>query len=83
MNDLREDCFRAWPSESAAPAASTPVSTAAQGIRLTATTFTSEDPFQPTLWILHRDDAKPEDLSLVVLNESPSIAAYGPGSRRR
>jgi len=74
MKALREDCFRAWPSESPAPTAPAntpgpaPVANAAQGVRLTTTTFTSEDPFQPTLWILHRDDIKPEDLSLVVLN---------------
>jgi dienelactone hydrolase len=69
MKALREDCFRAWPPDPAAPpTTSDPVSIAAQGIRLTTTSFTSEDPFQPTLWILHRDDVKPEDLSLVVLN---------------
>jgi dienelactone hydrolase len=70
MKALREDCFRAWPSDPVARPASpdTPVSSTAQGVRLTTTAFTSEDPFQSTLWILHREDVKPEDLSLVVLN---------------
>jgi len=68
MKALREDCFRAWPAEPLKPPAVAPVSTTAQGIRLTTTNFASDDPFQPTLWIMHRDDMKPEDLTLVVLN---------------
>ena len=68
MKALREDCFRAWPSEAGKALAVKPAIVSADGLRLTNTQFASEDPFNPTLWILHREDVKPEDLELVVLN---------------
>lgn len=68
MKALREDCFRAWPSEPVKMLAVKPAVAVADGLRLTTTQFASEEPFNPTLWILHREDVKPEDLELVVLN---------------
>ncbi len=68
MKALREDCFRAWPSEPVKMLAVKPAVVVADGLRLTSTQFASEDPFNSALWILHRDDVKPEDLELVVLN---------------
>ncbi|MHA3773276.1 alpha/beta hydrolase family protein [Verrucomicrobiota bacterium sgz303538] len=68
LQSLREDCFRAWPAN-AAPASATKKSEAvAEGLKLTAWEFTSQEPFRPTLWLLHRDGIKPEELELVVLN---------------
>ncbi len=68
MKALRTDCFRAWPNEPPRQLAVKPAVLTAEGLRLTVTHFASEAPFDPTLWILHRDDVKPEDLELVVLN---------------
>jgi hypothetical protein len=69
MKALREDCFRAWPSAPTEPSNQPAiVSGTAEGVRLTTTNFTSEDPFQSDLWILHREDVKSEEISLVVLN---------------
>ncbi|MGB8170932.1 MAG: alpha/beta hydrolase family protein [Chthoniobacteraceae bacterium] len=68
MKALREDCFRAWPREPVKLLAGKPAVVVADGLRLTSTQFASEEPFNLPLWILHRDDVKPEDLELVVLN---------------
>ncbi len=68
MKALREDCFRAWPSVPVKALAVKPAVVTADGLRLTATQFASDDPFNLDLWILHRDDVNPEDLELVVLN---------------
>jgi hypothetical protein len=40
----------------------------ADGLRLTQMEFTSEEPFRQSVWLLHRDELKPEELELVVLN---------------
>ena len=68
LEALREDSFRAWPSAPVKMLAVKPAVVVADGLRLTSTRFTSEEPFNLPLWILHRDDLKPEDLELVVLN---------------
>ena len=68
MKALREDCFRAWPAEPLKGAVAKPAVVHAEGLRLTVMECASEAPFQPTLWLLHREDVKPEDLELVVLN---------------
>jgi dienelactone hydrolase len=68
LGDLRRDCFRAWPPDDASAAAAKKSESVAEGLRLTAFEFTSEEPFTETLWVLHRDGLKPDDLYLVVLN---------------
>ena len=68
MKALREDCFRAWPVEPIKAVVAKPTVVAAEGLRLTVMDCASEAPFQPALWLLHRDDVKPENLELVVLN---------------
>lgn len=68
MKALQRDCFRAWPAEPIKAQAVKPSVTIAEGLRLTITQFASEKPFQPMLWLLHRDDTPAEDLDLVVLN---------------
>ena len=75
MKALREDCFRAWPErrpdfQSGISAhRPQPLATlSAQSLRLTECEFTSEGSIALKLRILHRDDVKPEDLELVVLN---------------
>ncbi len=68
MKALREECFRAWPAKVAKSLAVNPTSAVAEGLRLTTTEFASEDPIQPTLWVLQRDGLKSEELELVVLN---------------
>ena len=75
MKALREDCFRAWPERGPDLPAGTPVrglqiraTLTAEGLRLAEGELTSDDAFALKLWILHREDVKPEDLELVVLN---------------
>jgi hypothetical protein len=68
MKALREDCFRAWPSTPVKMLAAKPAILSAEGLTLTATHFASEENFELPLWILQRDDVKPEELELVVLN---------------
>lgn len=64
---LKKDCFRAWPKESKPVIRATKEETADK-LRLTMVDFSSEEPFDLRLWILHRDGLKPEELDLVVLN---------------
>jgi dienelactone hydrolase len=66
MQALRRDCFRAWP-ETANATATKKSESIAEGLRLTTYEFMSEQPFVQTLWVLHRDGVKPEDLEFVVL----------------
>jgi dienelactone hydrolase len=68
MQALRQDCFNAWPSDTAKAPSPTSTEFTAQGLRLTKVDFPSEADIPLTLWLLHRADVKPEDLQLVVLN---------------
>ena len=68
MKALREECFRAWPSDAAGVPAEKPRAATAKGLQLTAVSFTSDGEFALPLWILHRADLKPEELEFVVLN---------------
>lgn len=68
LKTLRRDSFRAWPAEKAFASATKQSETVAEGLKLSSWKFTSEEPFRSTLWLLHRDGLKPEELELVVLN---------------
>lgn len=68
MEALRKDCFRAWPEGGANAKVVTPATLKSEGLRLTTAPFTSEEGIPLTLWVLNREDLKPEELELVVLN---------------
>ncbi len=68
MKALREDCFRAWPGAPVKATAEKPAVHTAAGLRLTTTSFKSEEPFALPLWLLQREDVAPEQLELIVLN---------------
>jgi dienelactone hydrolase len=68
LERLRADCFRAAPRQDGGPAAKKVSSTTADGLVLSVWEFSSEEPFRWKLWLLHRQDIKPEELELVVLN---------------
>jgi len=67
LKALREDCFRAWPHDPA-PIATLSKTSTTEGLRVTSVEFTSEEPFQFAMSIVHRDDTPPEALELVVVN---------------
>ncbi len=66
MRALRKDSFRAWPERDLATKNAVTAQTA-RGLKLTKVTFTSEAPFEQTLWILHPEDLAPEKLDHVTL----------------
>lgn len=68
MKVLRHDCFRAWPAEKAFASAAKQSEAVAEGLKLSKWEFASEEPLHSTLWLLHRDGLKPEELETVVLN---------------
>jgi hypothetical protein len=66
MHALRTESFRAWPKDHLA--AKNDVTTQiARGLKLTEVSFTSEAPFEQTIWILHREDLALEELDHVAL----------------
>lgn len=68
IKSLRQDCFRAWPSDQTKAPTIKTSETSAEGLRLTKVDFDSEADIPLSLWLLHRADVKPEELELVVLN---------------
>ena len=72
MKALREEVFRAWPGE-AKPGVTMQPGQVKDGLRLTRVDVTTQDPFILPLWILLRDDLKPEQvrgMTLEVLDEA-------------
>jgi hypothetical protein len=67
MQALRRDCFRAWPADQGNAVAVKESEHVADGLRLTVCEFSSEEPFDLPLWLLHRDGLKTEELELVAL----------------
>jgi hypothetical protein len=67
MKALRDECFRAWPATPNQAPVGKPAVVVAEGLRLTMVESASEEPFSPTLWLLHRDEVRPKDLAHVVL----------------
>ena len=72
MKALREEVFGAWPGE-AKPGVTMQPAQVKNGLRLTRVDVTTQHPFILPLWILLRDDLKPEQvqgLTLEVLDEA-------------
>ncbi len=72
MKALHEEVFHAWPGE-AKPDVTMQPAQVKDGLRLARVDVTTQDPFILPLWILLRDDLKPEQvqgLTLEVLDEA-------------
>ena len=68
LKALRRDSFRSWPADKAFASATKQSEAVADGLKLSKWEFASEEPLRSTLWVLHRDGLKPEELEMVVLN---------------
>lgn len=68
MKAITEKAFRAWPTNAPAvqPKSLTPITS--DGVTMSAYDFTSQEPFQLRLYIVHREGLKPADLELVALH---------------
>ncbi|MEO8354210.1 MAG: CocE/NonD family hydrolase [Chthoniobacteraceae bacterium] len=66
MRALRTESFRAWPERDLAEKSAIAAHTG-RGLELTEVNFTSEAPFAQTLWILHREGLRPEDIDHLTL----------------
>jgi dienelactone hydrolase len=68
LASLSRETFRVSAAAKPGAVASKTREATADGLRLTRWEFTSEEPFRHSLWLLHRDGLKPEEIELAVLN---------------
>ncbi|HEY2342536.1 MAG TPA: alpha/beta hydrolase family protein [Chthoniobacteraceae bacterium] len=67
LEALKSDCCRAWPATAPGAEATKTAEVVAEGLRLTGWEFSPEEPFQFTLWLLHRDGLPRENTTRVIL----------------
>lgn len=71
MTALKSQTFRSWPEQAASPAVHNVFDVTSDDLRLRAFDFTSDDPIQLRLYVVHRADlASPELTVLSVLDET-------------
>jgi dienelactone hydrolase len=68
MRALAAETFHAWPAEIKPRDLVTPTTQSANGLTLTSRLLQNGSDFPITLWLLHRENLKPEDAEITVLN---------------
>jgi len=66
--ELEENVFGAWPKNSTEAKGATFTDLSSEGIRFSVHRFVSQEPWELSLYLVHRDGLAREDLDLVVLN---------------
>lgn len=68
MQALKEKAFAAWPADAPAIQPVSAGSVDSDGVTMTAYDFTSQEPFNLRLYVVHRAGLKPADLELTALH---------------
>ncbi len=68
MRSLQSRSFRGWPGAEPKAELTQTGTESRDGVRLTAYTLNSQEPWNLPVYLVHREGLKPEDLDLVVLN---------------
>ncbi len=68
MEELKTECFRAWPADPAGPEAAPVAEFTGEGLHLSTWEFTSEEPFRFTIWLVCREGLKRQEIKQVTLH---------------